>query len=295
MKFKTLYSLSLASIVVGGVLMGGLGNPDAHENDTKKPAKAVTVRPPLRQVIDTVYITDENFDDIRHHGAGGLFNCNSNTVHVTYFIANTQNTKIQVYADGANAVMPLNRRHEMEHARKALMTKRLDHLPCHMRGAVAAMNEIMAPSSEIIELMDMAHRHRGTPIRQKVNMVSTSRKIRRIMTENNMTGPVDFTNTQIADATIQYGMDAFLSSFNRGIYHHTIREKQRSGIRLWRYVPHNECDFVASFMFNPQWRFWAPMWEFDTSRGSVNLWNAASAAQRQKLVALVDSVARVCR
>ena len=35
---------------------------------------------------------------------------------------------------------------------------------------------------------------------------------------------------------------------------------------------------------------WAPLWQFQSLRGDVNLWNAASASQRD---AMMDSVASI--
>ncbi|MDE6477947.1 MAG: hypothetical protein K2L94_01720, partial [Alphaproteobacteria bacterium] len=155
MKFKLLYSLSLVAIVAGGGLMYGTADGyNAVKNDKKKPAKTGVVYSDLREVIDTVYVTNENLDTVRFTGAAGQFNCVNNTVHISYYVANSSLPRIQMYVDGCNAMIPMVRRHETEHARKALMTKRLNHLSVNSRAAVAAMNEIMAPASEIIELMD---------------------------------------------------------------------------------------------------------------------------------------------
>ena len=91
---------------------------------------------------------------------------------------------------------------------------------------------------------------------------------------------------------MQCATEQFLSEINRGVYRNTILHAVEQEPSERYYITNNLCNNFNAVMFNPQWDAWAPLWEFTSIRGPVNLWNATNDTQHKKLTNTVDSIVR---
>lgn len=291
MKLKKYLSLSpIAAFLIG-----------AHHSDSaesrgivqdKEPVKTETVvrLPELKVVTDTLRINDKNFDKERKTCAAGLFTSYNNKVSVRYFVDETSDRRAKYWCDRNNELLPIVLRHEMEHARKANLVHGSEYHSPYVNAQIAAMNEVMAPVSEAIEAIDR-HCVYGRTVPHGNNLPQIANLV---MDAHNQTpfhfNTVDFSNQHIADLVLNFGMDKFVASVNRGFYKWTIRKKLDS-VKSTKYTPNTECDFIASLFFLPECDMWGPMFTFDTAgREKVDIWNSASEKTRQRVLQRLDSV-----
>lgn len=276
----------ITSLYGGGILSS------CNQNNDKKPAKAGTekVYPALKYRVDTTFVTDENFNKLNGRAAAGVFFSNSNTVVIYHFETDSKNPRIQKYCDISNLNMPLTRRHETEHARKAFLTKSRAFFSDCARGRTAAYNEIMAPASEIIEAVDLQYETGAAFPNAKMFTKKAMEKITEISKPGNGQWPVNFNDTRIADVTLEYSLEYFLGQIAMGTYRTTIRRAMNKKSVKCDYVPNAECDIVGAFTFCPDFNMMGPLFTFKTKGGRADIWNAASPQVRQKVINAVDSV-----
>ena len=293
MKFREIYHLTV-SFVVGMVSGAGIFLDTTVNNDVKKDEKKPVntgkiIRPNIKVQYDTVSVTDEMIDNFPIMSAG-IFKPYSGHVHISYFTTDSRRPLTQRFCNQTNDQIRLVRRHEMEHARKANLTKNTVHFSPTVRAAIAAQNEIMAPASEIIEALDY-HYETGHPYpTNKSFILYADREITDLAMRENLSWPLDFNNPQIADIVMKYAAFRFFSEINRGLYKKTLSRALQTNTRVAPYITNNTCDELASFMFFPEIGMWAPLWQFKSLRGDVNIWHAASFAQKQQLLNSVDSI-----
>ena len=216
-------------------------------------------------------------------------NQNTGKIIIKHFETNSTNPRTVRFCNNNNAQATLVLRHEKEHARKANITKNLWYYSPKTRGMIAAQSEIIAPAAEIIEALDYRYEMK-LPIPSNRKFIKKADRL--IITEakkQNLQWPLDFNNQQIADIIIQCATEQFLNEINRGLYKTSIYnaiQTQKPGI----YVTNNLCNEYNKFLFNPRLNLWAPLWQFESRAGSVNLWNAASQEQKNKMLTTIDSL-----
>ncbi len=293
MKFSKIYRLTasfVAGIVIGGILFSDAPAENNIKKDEKKPEKTgKVICPNIALQYDTVYVTDDMIDNFKVMSAG-VFMPYSGRVHISYFKTDSRRPITQRFCSQSNDQIRLVRRHELEHVRKANLTKNTVHFSPTVRAAIAAQNEIMAPASEIIEALDY-HYETGHPYpTNKSFILYADREITDLAMRQNLSWPLDFNNPQIADIVMKYAAFRFFSEINRGLYKKTLSRAVELNNKKDVYITNNMCDDCAPIMFHPEIGMWAPLWQFKSLRGDVNIWNAASIAQKQQLLRSVDSI-----
>ncbi len=288
MKLNKLIYLPVLSITFSATLTCGISS--CTKKAQKKPAKierCVVRRPELRTRIDTIEITDDNYRQKIKHSAAGVFFPTRNMILINYFVTNSHDQRLIDFCNQNNANYKLVMRHEQEHARKAHLTKTTDKYPPHIRGQIAAMNEIMAPAGEIIEALEYRNKI-GMSLKTNRTFVTAAEKE---ITQHTNTQriPIIFHNTYVANTIIKHATERFLSELNRGIYKTTIRReiKKKTQFKAYEY-------YAIDFGFHPQAGIWDSMWEFETSQGRLNLWALATLDARmetiQKINAEIDKI-----
>ncbi len=236
--------------------------------------------------IDTLDITDANFDHHNTKGAGGLFFPGTNTVVVYHLNPMSDNSRIIRYCEINNNMQPLFMRHELEHARKRHIVHNTDRFSPLGRAEVAAMNEVMAPASEIIEAVDY-HARTGKPFSGgKAFVTMADSAITNIAGAFYFSHYVNYNYQPVADIVITYALESFKHSVSRGYYKYTIKQAfERTPSQTSNFV-----DMNLFFTFNPDLQQWDPLWEFESNAGKCNPYQHASRAVRQKLLKTVDSI-----
>ncbi len=289
MNLKILYSLA-TTIIIGTSIISH------QDNESFLQKRPVNTGPKLFNThihieTDTIVITDDMIKN-KNIVAGGIYFPYLGTIKVNYMITKTDCAKTRYFCRTNNAQIPLTIRHETEHARKTNLTKNTWHYPPATRGAIAAQNEIIAPAAEIIEALDYRYKT-GTPYPTPKNFIRrANKKILGIVAKYNLDWPLDFNNPKIATIIMQCATEQFLSEINRGVYRNTILHAVEQEPSERYYITNNLCNHLNAVMFNPQWDAWAPLWEFTSIRGPVNLWNATNDTQHKKLTNTVDSIVR---
>lgn len=243
---------------------------------------------PLEYHTDTVVVNDENFNEILRSAAAGAFLPGENKIVMKYFKADSEQDRVRYFCEGNNRLAQLILRHEKEHARKARLVQigRQQASPL-VRGEVAIVNEIVAPASEIIEAIDYHYKTgKAFPV-SKHRMADE--KISALPSTMNYVVPVDFSNQAVADIVLECALDQFKSAFNRGFYHSTIAKAVKKRQRLCKTI-NSTCTTIEAGVFIPDASLWAPVWSFETLRGPVNLWMAASPEMRKKVMQDVKSM-----
>lgn len=285
MKFTFLHSLS-ATILTGLFANMVLGT---IFNDAKKPENAGNKIPYIITKIDTVNIPGNPFKTPPSFTAG-VFMPTSHKIKINYFTTSSTDPRVKRFCTQNNAQMRLILRHEKEHARKANLTKNTWFYAPITRGAVAVQNEIVAPAAEIIEALD-ARYETGKPFPTNRSFIALAdKRIVQYATEHNLEWPLDFNNQKIADIIIECATERFTKELKRGMYKQTILSAIKECHVPINYITNNMCDKNNHFMFNPSINAWGPMWQFDSKRCPVNIWNAASQQQKNKLITTVDSI-----
>lgn len=292
MKFKKLYTLSLPLAITATMILGAvLFTENANKKDIKN-TKTIqnNQHPKLIIEIDTLNLNRKNFNTEYPKAIAGTFLPTQNKVKVTYYNATDNATYINRICAHQNGMLPLTLRHELEHARKAHMTKMTT--PRHnaqTRARIAAINEIMASSAEIIEAMDYHYTNKKPIPSCKEFVQNACNKILNTTNQQTPEKPVDFNNQKIADIVIENALERFKDETRAGQYISTLR-REYYNTRQISYTPNQECDPIQKIFFAPEFNIWAPMWQFQTAGGGANLWLAATDKMHQKTLNTVDSI-----
>ena len=295
MKKKYLYSLlSTYLFAAAGASLSSCNEPKASANTAqpqKKQIKKVYVykKPELKLRVDTLSVSDDNFKKITTQGAAGVFFPGTNTVLVYHFNPVSDSKRIQRYCEYSNNQKTLSARHEMEHARKSDLTHNTEFFSAMGRARVAAINEIMAPASEIIEAVDY-HARTGQPYPDAKTFVARADSAISKVWGPFIPGYVNYNYQPVSDAVITYALESFLNSVERGYYSHTVRKAYNN-----KPAPNKPTNnLMNAFLFNPDRNLWDPIWEFQSESGICNPYKTASWAVRQNLMQKVDSVIYSC-
>lgn len=282
MKFKRLYNFNyIINLGVLSCFFGALLN-------TKTPVKThVSYKETyIKITTDTVIITDNMLRN-KEIIASGTFFAKQGIITLKYFKTYSDRQKTKYFCEYNNSQTRLVLRHETEHARKANLTKNTWMYPPITRGFIAAHNEIVAPAAEIIEALDYKYETGQSFPTNKAFIKKAEEQITKITTKQKLNWPLDFNNPQIADIIIECATERFLEEVKRGLYTTTIK-KEIEQRKIEKYETNNLCNQLAIFLFRPEENNWTAMWQLESQRGSVNLWDSASQKQKQKLT---DSIA----
>ena len=184
--------------------------------------------------------------------------------------------------------------HELDHARKAIMTKQTKNYAPYTRAQIAAINEIAAPAAEIIFAVEYRRIHgMPHPGARGVIAEATDTIVGKYIADSTRYhgcawGGSDFNKPSTADQVLYYATKKFLSGLNRGYYRSTIDRAVTTPIQI--YKQNDVCDIIGIMTFMPEIGMWAPMWQYRVNTGMINIWNAASPAARERLLQVVDSV-----
>lgn len=175
-------------------------------------------------------------------------------------------------------------RHEKEHARKSDLVYKTAGLSPFGRAEVAALDEIVAPASELIEAIDYRTRT-GKSLSQKEFITRADLAIQQIPGAM-VSGRVNFNYQPVADIVITYALENFLESVGRGYYTKSIR------MAYYRERPRKQQFQTPGnfFTFNPDMNNLAPIWDLESDAGKCNPYQYASQHVRQKLMQAIDSV-----
>ena len=292
MKFVKLCNLSLSiAMTVTAVLGPALLVKNARDADIER-AKILSYKAPpkLEVKIDTLNLSRENFAEKFPSAVAGLFLPIRNEVVVTYFNPMDNADYVNRTCAHMNGMLQLTMRHEMEHARKAHLTKILPpHYSAQTRARIAAMNETMAPASETIEALDYQYKT-GTPIpSSKIFVEEACDSILKITGKQIQNTPINFNDQKIADIVITNALNYFKSEIKKGQYVTTLQREYYNKAPIL-YTPHQDCDPFLKLIFHPEFDMWAPMWQYNTAGGPANLWLAASNKARAKTLNTIDSI-----
>lgn len=278
-------------MTVTAVLGPALLVKNAHDKDIER-ARILSYkpRPKLIVEIDTLNLNRQNFNIEYPKAIAGVFTPLQNKVMVTYYNPTDNAEYINHACNHQNGMLPLTLRHEMEHARKAHMTKMTKpHYSAQTRARIAAINETMAPAGEIIEAMDYHYTNQKPIPTCKAFVKKACDNILNITNQQTPAQPIDFNNQKIADIVIKNALDRFKGEIKTGQYISTLRREYYNTLEI-SYTPNQECDPIQKVFFMPEFDMWAPMWQFETAGGQANLWLAASDKTRQKTLNTIDSI-----
>lgn len=288
MKFNFLYSLS-ATILLGLNTNLVLSLMSLYN---EKPANTGNSPSYIYEQIDTIKVSD---DMMKKTGslAAGVFMPESGKIKLYYFQHVGTNVKVRNFCKSNNQQMRLVLRHEKEHARKANLTKNIWYYPPHIRGAIAAQNEIIAPAAEIIEALDYRF-ETGKAFPTNKNFIKKADNlITSTATKQNLTWPLNYNDQQLADIIMECATERFTSEIKRGLYKTTIKKAINNCNIPKKYITNNLCNEYQQIMFCPCLGEWGPMWQFESKHGTINIWDAASSEQKKKLTNTVDSIVTV--
>lgn len=290
MTFKTLYFLTATFIMVFGT--GAYLHNFTGNKHTKKPVNTGInikyINTSIRTQTDTVLITDEM---LANHTiiAAGVFMPRDGIIKINYLKPASSTPRTISFCETNNLQIPLVRRHEIEHARKAILTKNIWHYSPITRGRIASQNEIIAPAAEIIEALDYRYQTGQAFPTRKPFIKKADRLITNIALRDKLKWPLDFNNPKLADIIMQCATERFLAETNRGLYKTTIKEAMLHTIPN-RYITNDMCKIQQTLCFYPEFNLWGPLWQFESLHGDVNIWDNASQTQKEKLLHATDSV-----
>ena len=286
MKFAPIYSLAFTIVLS----LGALSCQQLQKKDLNEPAntgiKITNKQTTLK--IDTVTITNEMLD--KRILAAGVFKSYNGEINISYFEPGDSTSRVKNFCQTNNNQMTLIMRHELEHARKENLTKNTNFFDPLTRGAIAAQNEIIAPAAEIIEALDYRYENDTVYPTNKLFILKADKKITQIAKEQKLDWPIDFNNQQIADVVMACATEHFFKETQKGLYIATIKKEMGKKSLTKSYQTNNLCSFGNAALFNPKFGIWSPLWQFESKRGSVNIWEAASINQKRKNITLIDSL-----
>lgn len=291
MKFKTLYHIG-GVFIIGLVIGAGINLANlSHKKTEKKPVNAGKniVCPTIKIQYDTIDITDDMLGRNRVIPAG-VFKPKNGIIKLFYLKTTSTKKHVQNYCKQNNTQSILIRRHELEHARKANLTKNIFMFSPRIRGAIAMQNEMIAPAAEIIAAIDYQYKtghpfpaYRGFVKDAVVDIINAANA-------QNMKWPIDFNNPKIATIVMQHSQKRFFDELGRGVYKTTVKNAICGHKTNEAYITNNLCDKNAPMFFRPEFCMWAPMWDFESIHGRTNIWFNADDKIKQDLLNKIDSV-----
>ncbi len=290
MKFKTIaflgavffISLDTALSITNSIYEKSKIKNERIIKKPKLPAKELNI------YTDTVLIKDETYKT--KILAAGAFNPTTNTVKIIFFKTNTSNTEIQTFCNRSNSQIPLTKRHELEHAQKAFLTKDIKHYPPEVRAKIIAINEITALASEIIESQDYKYKTGKDFLSLKPFVTEANKKIEKIINKKNLRYPLDFNDQEISDIIINQALQQFLQEIKRGIYKTSMQKAFYNRTNQEFQCNYSLKESYEKITFNPVLNMWDPIWFFQSKQGYINLWQVASKKQKQKTINTLDSL-----
>ena len=285
MQKKYLYSLLTTYMATLGALSSCCSRHVPDEKIPQKPKKVYVYKPrELKTRVDTVNVTDENFDNIKKTAAGGLFFVASNTIVLHYFNSLSDSSRIINFCNLNNSMHPLFLRHEKEHARKQDLVYSTTAFSKFACGQISVADEVSARVAEIIEAVDY-HTSTGYQLPRK-RFVARADSVIGEVAGVYLPGRINYNYRPVADAVITYALEGFLDAYNRGFYKKNICiAYNRKGYKKTSFMT-----ATSMFAFNPDINRWDPMWDFESRAGECNPYQNASFSVRQRLMQVIDSV-----
>ena len=179
-------------------------------------------------------------------------------------------------------------RHEREHARKAILTRKTENYTPYVRAQIAALNEIMAPAAEIVEGIEYCIENNNNIPQAKKFIIDACQEIIAYKQNSKTFTGILFYDSAVSDIIIKYATKDFLSSVKRGFYVNSIAKAYKN--KPIDYTPNKECYKFNRCFFCPQLNMWDPLWEFETKNGPINPWRSASEKTRQETINTVNKL-----
>lgn len=284
MKFKKYTSWSLP-LIFGAVALFSAWTQDTPEQTQTKPKTTKINIPDLKYKIDTININSANN---LCRGARGTFHVKSNTIRLNHYTTDTDNEHIIKFCNTNNNQIRFTLRHEREHARKAILTKKTENYAPYVRAQIAALNEIMAPAAEIVEGIEYCIENNNNIPQAKKFIIDACQEIIAYKQNTKTFSGILFYDSAVSDIIIKYATKDFLSSVERGFYVNSIAKAYKN--KPIDYTPNKECYKFNRCFFLPQLNMWDPLWEFETKNGPINPWRSASEKTRQETMNTVNKL-----
>lgn len=281
MKFKKYLSWTLPLIVS----IAALPAIQPAQTPKKIPENPGKNAPELVIKTDTIHLRTKQ--DLQGR-ALGTFYSNTNTLYTYYFIADTDDKDVIAFCKRQNELRPMTLRHEFEHARKAILTKKTREFPPYIRAQIAAFNEIVAPASEIIEALEYSRSHNMKLPPAKKFVIDACNEIFNTSYNPALLAPIDFNNQKISDIIIKHATQYYINTIKGGTYETSV--KNAYTMIPCEYTPNKECYKYNSSFFMPQFNIWDPLWDFNTKYGPINPWRTASEKCKQETIAKVNEI-----
>ena len=284
MKFKKYTSWSLPLIFGAVALFSAWTEHKPVQTQTKPKTTKINI-PDLKYKIDTV-----NINSSKEFGkkANGAFFIKSNTIQLSYFVADTNDRRVIDCCNLNNSYHKFTLRHEREHARKAILTRKTENYTPYVRAQIAAFNEIMAPAAEIVEGIEYCIENNNNMPQAKKFVIDACQEIIAYKQNTKTFSGILFYDSAVSDIIIKYATKDFLSSVERGFYVNTIAKAYKN--KPIDYTPNKECYKFNRCFFLPQLNMWDPLWEFETKNGPINPWRSASEKTRQETINTVNKL-----
>ena len=289
MKYSENVLLSISAIVFMMLIVMATNSVSTQKITVKIPANTGMPAWPqkLNFTHDTIYVSRQNFDTIKKRYILGSFDRYKNRIKINHYLAQDSTTEIKNFCTHIHTRLVTVMRHEMEHARKAALVNK----PVYSgitRARVEVFNEMVSCTAEIIAAMDYEFdTGQIYPGLDKLTRAARNDILAEIRAQN-LEWPIDFNNPKIADITVRHAGEYFLKYSS--LYRKAISEKL-TGIQL-PYTPSDRCEMTQYQLFNPDLNVWAPLWQFESRRGTVNPWIYASDSTRNILISKADSVVK---
>lgn len=284
MKFKKYTSWSLP-LIFGAVALFSAWTQDTPEQTQTKPKTTKINIPDLKYKIDTVKIKS-----LKEFGkkANGAFFVKSNTIQLSYFVADTNDRRVIDCCNKNNSYHKFTLRHEREHARKAILTRKTEKHSPFVRAQIAVFNEIIAPAAEIVEGIEYCIQNNLEMPQAKQFVIDACQEIFAYKQNKHSFMGTYFYDSAVSDIIIKYATKNYLSDVKHGYYVHSIVKAYKC--KPLKYTPNKECYKFNRCFFCPQINMWAPLWEFETKNGSINPWHSASEKTRQETINTVNKL-----
>ncbi len=284
MKFKIYTSWSLPLIFGAVALFSAWTEHKPVQTETKPKTTKINI-PDLKYKIDTIKIKSSKEFGKK---ANGAFFIKSNTIQLSYFVADTNDRRVIDCCNLNNSYHKFTLRHEREHARKAILTRKTENYTPYVRAQIAALNEIMAPAAEIVEGIEYCIENNNNIPQAKKFVIDACQEIIAYKQNTKTFTNILFYDSAVSDIIIKYATKDFLSSVERGIYVNSIVKAYKN--KPIKYTPNKECYKFNRCFFLPQLNMWDPLWEFETKNGPINPWRSASEKTRQETMNTVNKL-----
>lgn len=283
MKFEKLYDIAFF-FVIGCVI----GATAIELKPNKKEKKYIIERlDTLTTRIDTTYITKEDLEN-KKVIVGGTFCSAKNTINIYYIKPKDTAQKTINYCNAVNKQIRYVKVHELEHAKKANLVENPHFFLPKTRAKIAAQNEIIAPAAEIIAALDLSYITKAKPANMRWFIKNAYNEMSQTLKKQPR--PIDLNKQEVADIIIKHSLLFFLSEVKRGSYIGTMKREYNRIPNDFYYPPIDNCNIKQRIEFKPHLDEWAPLWQFNTKQGDVNIWNVASDKQKSILLNSIDSL-----